>query len=246
MNAACITFTALALFCSATATLARDFLSISDAAKLADQHAPSVDSGTLVAFAYSESRLHPWAIHDNTTGASYFPSSLPNAIMLASLLLQHGHSLDLGIMQVNSGNMGRTRLTVSSAFDPGASMRAGATILVAAYRQCSRGSSAPGLPEQQTALRCAASVYNTGREQAGILNGYQARVWRAAEQVVPAIQIAGSGGRAPARADDAVTPAPRRPPLSLQDALRNTPAVSDDTEGLSDAFHRPARKEAAQ
>ena len=47
--------------------------------------------------------------------------------------------------------------------------------------------------EQQAALRCAASVYNTGREQAGILNGYQADVWRAAAQVVPAIQFSAAG-----------------------------------------------------
>lgn len=231
---------------AAGAAQAQAPLSISAAAELAAQHASSVNPGTLVAFAYNESRLKPWAIHDNTTDASYYPVALSDAVALASSLLQQGHSLDLGIMQVNSANMARTGLTVASAFDPGTSMRAGATILTAAYRQCLRGNSGPSPAEQQAALRCAASVYNTGREQAGILNGYQARVWRAAEQVVPAIQVAGAGARAPADDDGTATPAPRRPPLSLQDALRDTPAVPDDTEGLSDAFHRPTRKEAAQ
>lgn len=218
-------------------------LSVNAAAQLAAQHAPSVNPGTLVAFAYNESRLQPWAIHDNTTGASYFPSSVANAVTLASSLLQQKHSLDLGIMQVNSANMARTGLTVASAFDPASSMRAGALILVEAYRQCLHGGRGATQPEQQAALRCAASVYNTGREQAGLLNGYQARVWKAAAQVVPAIQIAGPDARVPATPEDTATPLPRRPPSGLQDALRGTPAIPDPEDGMTDAFHRPTPKE---
>jgi hypothetical protein len=82
-------------------------------------------------------------------------------------------------------------------------------ILVAAYQQCRRG----GQVAPQPALRCAASVYNTGREQAGILNGYQPRVWRVAAQIVPAIQTAATeAGPQPqgATENEVVAPCQRR------------------------------------
>lgn len=234
----------LPLFAAAAAgTQAQLPLPVAVAAQLAAQHAPSVNTGTLVAFAYHESRLHPWAIHNNTTGQTYDPASLADAVALAVPMLQQGHSLDLGIMQVNSANMARTGLTVASAFDPAASMRAGAAILAAAYQQCLRGNPAPGQAEQQAALRCAASVYNTGREQAGILNGYQARVWKAAAQVVPAIEIAAANPQAAATPADVATPTPPQPPAALEDALRAGTPVPSDPEGLTDAFYRPPPKE---
>ena len=115
---------------------------------------------------------------------------------------------------------------------------AGAKILVAAYRQCLRGNLNSGPTEQQAALRCAASVYNTGGEQAGILNGYQPAVWRAAQQIVPAIQFAvGTDPPSPAAPGDTVAPAPRRPPRGLEDALHATPPVPDSGDGLTDASH---------
>jgi type IV secretion system protein VirB1 len=217
-------------------------LSVPAAAQLGATHAPTVNPVTLLAFAWHESRLRPFAIHDNTTGQSVFPASAGEAVGLARMCLVQGHSLDLGLMQVNSANLGRTGLTVTTAFDAGNSMRAGALILTAAYRQCLHGNDSPNGTEQQAALRCAASIYNTGREQAGILNGYQTDVWRAAAQLVPAIQVSGTGahstppgpGSPPA---DVATPEPSRPPPALEDALHAPPSVPDADEGLSDALH---------
>src|SRR6185437_13415850 len=100
---------------------------------------------------------------------------------------------------------------------------------------------------QQAALRCAASVYNTGREQAGILNGYQANVWRAAAQIVPAIQFSvnGSLSSPSVTPEDVVAPSPRRPaPVVLEDALHASPPVPDAGDGVSDALHLASRKEA--
>jgi type IV secretion system protein VirB1 len=217
-------------------------LSVPTAARLAGEHAPTVNTGTLLAFAYRESRLRPFAVHDNTTGQSAFPAAAAEAASLARVRLAQGHNLDLGIMQVNSVNLARTGLTVTTAFDPGESMRAGALILTEAYRQCLRGNASPDGAGQQAALRCAASVYNTGREQAGILNGYQADVWRAAALVVPAIQLSGAGALPSppgpgAPPEDVVTPEPRHPPPGLEDALHATPPVPDSGDGLSDASH---------
>lgn len=220
-------------------------LTVGAAAQLAAQNAPTVNPGTLVAFAYHESRLHPWAVHDNTSTRTYLPLTLAGAITLASSLLSQGDNLDLGVMQVNSANLARTGLTVATAFDAGTSMRAGAMILAAAYQQCLHGGAGVAQAEQQSALRCAASVYNTGREQAGLLNGYQAHVWRVAAQIVPAIQIAGAGANpeAPAAPERAATPEPHRPPPGLEDALHASPPVPDEQNGLGDALNHTTRKE---
>lgn len=222
-------------------------LPLSIATKLAAENAPAVNVGTLLTFAWFESKLRPWAIHDNTTRLSEFPTSRAVAIARASTLLNLNHSLDLGLCQVNSANLGRTGLTVTTAFDPGRSMRAGASILVAAYQRCLHGNEHATPTEQQAALRCAASIYNTGHEQAGILNGYQPRVWHAAEQIVPAIQF-GAAGKPPsptANPEDVVAPVPRPPsPIALEDALHATPPVADTGDGISDALHLVRRKEA--
>ena len=211
--------------------------------QLAATNAPAVAPETLAAFAQFESGRNSNSIHDNTTGLSLSPETSSAATVVATTLLNQGHSLDLGIMQVNSANLARTGLTVATAFDPGQSMRAGAMILVAAYQQCRRG----GQVGPQPALRCAASVYNTGREQAGILNGYQARVWRVAAQIVPAIQTAGIEARSQpssATENDVVAPRPRLPPPVLEDALHPAPPVPNDNDGMSDALHLANRKDA--
>jgi type IV secretion system protein VirB1 len=234
------------MFIIARSTHAQD-LPIPIAARLAAEHGRTVDSGTLLAFAYHESRLRPFAIHDNTIDESVFPASAAKAASLARVRLAHGHSLDLGIMQVNSANLARTGLTVTTAFDAGESLRAGALLLTLAYRRCLRGSVNPNNAQQQAALRCAASIYNTGDAQAGILNGYQSSVWRAAALIVPAIQFGAAGNppSPPARPEDVVTPAPRQPtPSALEDALHASPPVPGTSDGVSDALHLTSRKEA--
>lgn len=217
------------------------------ATKLAAENAPAVNVGTLLAFAWFESKLRPWAIHDNTTRLSEFPASRAEAVARASTLLSLNHSLDLGLCQVNSANLARTGLTVATAFDPGRSMRAGASILVAAYQRCLHGNEHADRAEQQAALRCAASIYNTGREQTGIFNGYQPGVWRAAEQIVPAIQFSATGNppSPPVKPEDVVAPVPRLPPtFTLEDALHATPPAPVTGDGVTDALHLASRKEA--
>jgi type IV secretion system protein VirB1 len=216
------------------------------AARVAAAHAPAVNPGTLLAFAFHESQLRPFAIHDNTTGQTAVPVSATSATALARALLARGHSLDLGIMQVNSTNLERTGLTTVTAFDAGESLRAGASILVAAFRQCLHGRVELSGAVEQAALRCAASIYNTGREQAGILNGYQPGVWRAAAEIVPAIEAAAITPRSypAALGGDVVAPQPRRSPSGLEDALHAAPLVPEASDSLSDALHHPTRKDA--
>ncbi len=209
-------------------------LTLSVFLQLAAAHAPSVARETLAAFAQHESGLDPNAVHDDTTGLSFHPEGPEAATALAASLLARGHGLDLGLMQVNSANLARAGLTVRSAFDPGESLRAGAQILVAAYQQCRHR----GQAEPQLALRCAASVYNTGTEQAGILNGYQAGVWQAAAQIVPAIQAVGRLPPAAAEAGPGGDLATSTPPSSavMEDLLHGGASVPVPTTGLEDAL----------
>jgi len=152
--------------------------------QLAVAHAPQVAPETVAAFAQAESRLDPYAIYDNTARRSYAPGSAGEAIAIARSLLALGHSIDAGLMQINSANFRRTGLDADTAFDPAQSVRAGAQIMVDAYQWCQ--------DRQPSAnpLRCMASVYNTGKPNAGERNGYVARIWAAADHVVPAIREA--------------------------------------------------------
>lgn len=166
---------------------------------LAAAHAPQVAPETIVAFAHTESRMNPLAIYDNTSKESYAPGTAAAAAALAKTLLDKGHSIDVGLMQINSQNFRLTGLDAVSAFDPAQSIRAAAMILAEAYLRCvSQGLSADP-------LRCMASIYNTGNHRRGEANGYVPRIYAAAEMLVPAIREA--VGRQPAPTSPTQSPA---------------------------------------
>jgi type IV secretion system protein VirB1 len=156
---------------------------LSEFRQLAVRCAPTVESATLASIAKAESSLQPLAIHDNTSGLSGAPATLSAAVDIAAGLIAAGHSLDLGIMQVNSGNLTRFGLTPRTAFDVCRSMAVGASILSSDYTGGSTHL------DQQAALRSAISRYNTGDAKRGFTNGYVQRVELVARQVVPAIDV---------------------------------------------------------
>lgn len=139
---------------------------------------------TIVAFACKESGnppqcsvLDPLAIHDNTTGASHHPDNVREAILLANtLIVRKGHSVDLGIMQVNFVGPEREGLTIAEAFQPKRSMQTGAAILSDAYRICRTS-----YQQARSALRCAASRYNAGRESP-VGRAYAASLFKVASE----------------------------------------------------------------
>jgi type IV secretion system protein VirB1 len=100
--------------------------------------APRVGRRTMSSIVAVESGGDPLAIHDNTSNG-------------------RGHSVDLGLAQINSANLPSLGLSVRAMFDPCTNVRAGATILSAAYRQA-QAHFGPG----QFALRRAIGAYNTG------------------------------------------------------------------------------------
>ena len=142
------------------------------------------------------------------------PSSAPpshsadEAVALATRWINAGYSVDLGIAQVNSRNLGWTGLSISSAFEPCANLAAAAEILEQGYARASR--EATGLD----AISRTFSLYNTGDTATGFRNNYVQRVWRAASVVLPQIRSAPPPGQAAAtgQADSlAVSAAPPAP-----------------------------------
>jgi len=159
---------------------------------LALRCAPGVAPETIASIARVESGYNPLAIHDNTTRQTVDPSSLEDAIALATkLIVVQRHSVDLGVLQVNSTNFRQLNLTITDAFDPCHSMQAGSRLLSAAY---------------QDALRKALSTYNTGDEQRGMANDYVRRVERAAISI-PSINMGGAAVPPPPAAQPTSPPA---------------------------------------
>lgn len=124
--------------------------------------APGDAAMTLASVASTESGFDTLAINDNTNGLKYHPDNEDAARRLArTLIVEQGHSLDLGLMQINSANLSRIGLSIDDAFDACHSISAGARILKDGYQQ---------------ALRVAFSRYNTGSDVRGFANGYVRRV----------------------------------------------------------------------
>jgi len=125
--------------------------------------APQAPPRTVAAIVHVESAGDPLAIGDNTRRASYHPATRAAAMRLAHRLLIEGHSLDLGIAQINNANLSRLGLTLENVFDPCVNLAAGARILgenyVLAARRYGAGSEA---------LRHAIGMYNTGELTGGI------------------------------------------------------------------------------
>jgi type IV secretion system protein VirB1 len=101
-------------------------LTVQAALALALQCAPSVDPHTIVAIGQHESGLDPLTIHDNTTGETLRGQGVAPA---AARLIAAGHSVDLGLMQINSRNLSLLGLPLSDAFTACKSVEAAARLL---------------------------------------------------------------------------------------------------------------------
>ena len=144
---------------------------------LAAACAPAAAPSTLLALARVESGLDPLAIGINGTLPHRLRvGSSGEAVAQATALIAGGANVDLGLAQINSANLGRLGLSVADAFDPCRSLEAGATLLASNYQRLVRAVAA----NDQSALRTALSLYNTGDRSRGFRNGYVARVERSA------------------------------------------------------------------
>jgi len=158
---------------------------------LASNCAPGAAVPTLRAIAAVESRFNPLAIRDNTTREAWAPTSVSAAAALANDRLKLGHSVDVGLMQINSANLTSLRMDVDDAFDACHSLNAANRILQSAF--AAKTSEA----ERQAAILIMLSRYNTGRPLAGIANGY-------VDEVIAAQNAPSSG--TPARQNAPIMP----------------------------------------
>jgi len=130
------------------------------------------DAWTMLALAHAESGLRPWVMHVNGQGGGVIEArSASEAAALARRLIAQGHSVDMGISQINNRNLARLGMSVEDAFEPCSAMAAAARVLAQGYR---RGKGPP-----QIRLRQALSIYNTGDPARGFVNGYVQAVERA-------------------------------------------------------------------
>ena len=143
----------------------------------------TVAPATLASIAQTESRFQPLTINDNTTATAGVPATPEIAVEVATGLLRAGHSVDLGLMQINSANLAKLGLTPVQAFDPCRSIAAAASILTGDY------AGGDTHEAQQNALREAISRYNTGDAEGGFENGYVHKVELAARQIVPSLDV---------------------------------------------------------
>lgn len=170
--------------------------------QLATTCGPTVHVDTLAAVARAESRFDSAAINDNTGRRRYLGLSDAQAMAIATRLVAAGHSVDLGLMQVNSANLRGLGLSVADAFNRCKNIGAGAKVLVEGYHPPVAGADA------QPALYRTLSHYNTGSPQRGFANGYVAKVLASAEQIVPAIRVTGTAAVAPIAGGGPAAPAP--------------------------------------
>ena len=149
-----------------------------DLTALIETCAPGVAPPTMLAIIEVESGFNALAIGVNAPERrALAPKSASAAVRVAEKLLRSGANLDLGLAQINSRNLARLNLTLTTAFDPCANLAAAAQVLRDGFDQATINGQAP-----QEALRTALSIYNTGHPRRGLRNGYVAKVVSAAER----------------------------------------------------------------
>lgn len=125
---------------------------------LTQQCAPAVHWETMTAVVVVESAAYTLAIHDNKTRKAHRPSSLEEAVRIAEDLISRGHSVDLGLAQVNSMHLGPRGASVRDMFEPCKNLRLASTLLHEKYQRALKAGYAWGQP----ALQASLSAYNTG------------------------------------------------------------------------------------
>ena len=138
---------------------------------LAAQCAPSVAPETIAAIVQTESQGFELAINVNGLGRKVAPATnVAQAIAIARFYVGKGHSVDLGLGQINSRNMKALGLTWDNVFDPCTNIAAAGAVLSGNYHSVRAGL------HPQRALRIALSMYNTGSQSRGFSNGYVGKV----------------------------------------------------------------------
>ena len=149
---------------------------------LLERCAPEVSPVTMAALVSQESGGAPYALDDDSTHIVYHPVSYVGAARLAAELIGAGHSVDLGLAQVNSGWLPALHLTAAEILEPCENLRAGSLILLRAWRAAGAGPRAKRLTR-------ALAIYHSGNPRSLAGRQYAAEAYRHAgvHVIVPAI-----------------------------------------------------------
>lgn len=159
---------------------------------LAENCAPSVAPEIMEKLVRAESGFNRFAIGVNgAEHRSYHPGSEEEAVRIARELIDKGHSIDMGLGQINSANLDWLDLTMETVFDSCTNLSASERVLRDGYDRARAQGSGP-----ETALHQALSAYNTGTFTRGFSNGYVARVMGGNVETPPAEAQAQSPERA--------------------------------------------------
>jgi type IV secretion system protein VirB1 len=149
-------------------------MDVADFSAMAMACAPQVHASTAQALVAVESGFNPHAIGVVGGVLDRQPRNRAEALATAQDLQAKGWNFSVGLAQINARNFERLGLTVATALDPCANLRAMQTVLGECLDR-----SAVSAPEQ-TALRQALSCYYSGNFVTGFHHGYVQRVARAA------------------------------------------------------------------
>lgn len=143
--------------------------------------APDVAPQTVQEIIRVESSGNPLALNVNRLPGQKkapTPPRVATAEQAARVALEYidaGHTVDMGLMQVNSANLSWLGIELNelpTIFNPCANISAGAAILSDSYERAARE-----FGTGQAALQAALSAYNTGNFSNGFSNGYVARFY---------------------------------------------------------------------
>ncbi|MFC0389144.1 lytic transglycosylase domain-containing protein [Muricoccus vinaceus] len=146
-----------------------------DLPALYSECAPQVHPTTMAAVVHVESRGRVLAINVNrkpgqaTAPRPPQPQTVDEAVAVAERFINAGHSVDVGLSQLNSRNLPGLRMTLREAFEqPCRNLAGGASILADCYDRAIRAGKTAGDP----ALAWALSCYNAGPSITGVRVGY--------------------------------------------------------------------------
>jgi len=209
--------------------------------------APDVAPQTVQEIIRVESSGNPLAINVNRLPGQEraprppIPETPEQAARIALQYIEAGHTVDMGLMQINSANLewlGIEQDSLQALFTPCANIQAGATILSESYERAVQE-----FGQGESALQAALSAYNTGNFSSGFSNGYVARYY--GQNPAATATLAGQPGT-PASANEAMrspTGISWTPPEGYYPSSTPTSEEGNDMENREDQDQSPSREE---
>jgi type IV secretion system protein VirB1 len=146
-----------------------------DAIGLVAACAPLIHPATAAALVRVESSFNPYAIGVVDGLLARAPRSRAEAIATAAALQRGGWNFSVGLAQINVHRWPSVGLTLQTAFDPCANLRAMQAILLECFARAKQARA-----REQDALGAALSCYYSGNFETGFRHGYVGKVVAAA------------------------------------------------------------------